>query len=248
MAPPAKWLQSMGGDLIPEDWCKAYKGPAICINAIHAAAEYEMRKAAEEEKLRKKAMKDDKPAEAQKQPKEKKQKEKAPKEKAPKASLKSSSSSSLPSAIAPAAKKVVKPKAPKDPKEKKEKVKKVNSESALPLPPLPAFKPIPLPPLPLPKGKRAAPIDDAEVPTKLPSGKRAMTVRAKGKSEDVEAPNFYASLGKLFVGNAKTFQAPPYVGLLVVDSKQQLTLRPLVGNFQVSVGDVQMANVPSESF
>lgn len=91
----------------------------------------------------------------------------------------------------------------------------------------------------VPAGKRQAAV---EVATRLPKGTRQMVYKLGQKgSGEVEATNFYSALSKAFVGSAKQFRAPEYVGILTVQ-RGQLKLQSLSSSAAVIVPDVEMAD------
>lgn len=91
----------------------------------------------------------------------------------------------------------------------------------------------------VPAGKRQAAV---EVATRLPKGTRQMVYKLGQKgSGEVESTNFYSALSKAFVGSAKQFRAPEYVGILTVQ-RGQLKLQSLSSSAAVLVPDVEMAD------
>lgn len=237
LAPPAKWLTHLGGNIELADWFKAYKSPRYEVAEIVASQEQKLREVQKAERAEKKRSAEEAAAGGEKP---------APPKKSAAKKVKNDDGD----AAAPEKR----PKMKGAGRKKKDAAPVIAGDmpdsvvaAAAPPPAAPKKKPA------APRKKKAASDEDpmveaakksvvAQPDTKLPSAKKNVRVSLGKAALEGESANFYALTTKSFVGSADAFRAPEYVGLLVME-KNRLTLRPLCGTAKVTVDDVHMAKV-----
>lgn len=230
LAPPAKWLTHLGGNIELDDWFKAYKSPRYVVGEIVASQEQKLREVQKAERAEKKRSAEEAAAGGEKP-----------------APPKNSAAKKVKNDDGDAAVPEKRPKMKGVGRKKKDAAPVIAGDvadsvvaAAAPPPAAPKKKPA------APRKKKAAsdeaPMVVAQPDTKLPIAKKNVRVSLGKAALEGESANFYALTTKSFVGSADAFRAPEYVGLLVME-KNRLTLRPLCGTAKVTVDDVHMAKV-----